>query len=76
MNHEEQKACSTIGEWMEKYGHGHPIQVPSTMDRLMKAKGLSFADTYEFVCEREKVLAERGETYVNDLLEHLKHQKP
>ncbi|OGL97545.1 hypothetical protein A2332_04985 [Candidatus Uhrbacteria bacterium RIFOXYB2_FULL_41_18] len=75
MNHEEQKRHTSFEVWREKHGHEHPIQVSSTIDRLIKEKGLSFADAYEFVCEREKVLIRRGKTYVEALLDFLKHQK-
>ena len=75
MNHEEQKRCESFKVWREKYGHEHPIQVSSTIDRLIKEKGLSFADAYEFVCERENVLTRRGDAYVDELLDFLKHQK-
>ena len=72
MNHDDQKKCATVSEWWQKFGKGHPIQVPGIIEKLMNEKRLSFTEAYEFVFEREQVVIVKGEEYVNELINFLK----
>lgn len=46
----------TLSEWYQANRNHYPVQIPAAIQRLMKAKNITFHEAYELLVEKRAII--------------------